>query len=134
MRQEPRADGFVLLIEDDPRDAELALEGMRLAGLADRLYVLSDGEAAARFLVACASGAKPKPAAVLLDLKLPKVDGFELLETALALPGLAGVPVTVLTSSFEAHDRDRAEGLGCASYVVKPTGLIRYMEVVRDLI
>ena len=123
----------ILLVEDDPDDAHLLLRAFRRAGIASPVPHVYDGDAAVAYL----SGAvpfqnreeHPLPSLVLLDLKLPRRSGHEVLEWVRAQPGLRRLPIVVLTSSGESSDIARAYDLGANSYLVKPatTGELNQM-------
>jgi two-component system response regulator len=127
----------LLLVEDNPQDLELAMRALRRAGLADRILVARDGEEALEFVFATGAfaerNAAEQPKVVLLDLKLPKVDGLEVLRRIKSDPRTRDVPVVVLTSSREQRDVTECYHLGANSYIVKPVNFDRYAEAVRDL-
>jgi CheY-like chemotaxis protein len=133
-----RPDGApVLLVEDDPDDVlltELAFEETRFPS---PLRVVRDGEEAVAYLGGTGGFADrarfPLPALVLLDLKLPRRSGFEVLAWIRAHPVLRRLPVVVLTSSRETSDVDRAYGLGASSYIVKPVAHEALLECARTL-
>jgi len=114
----------ILLVEDSPHDAEFAISALKRINLADNLVHVTDGQAALDFLFG--SGAyqgrdvRRQPKVVLLDLKMPKVDGFEVLRQLRADERTRLLPVVVLTSSHEDSDVKTAYQLGASSYVVKP--------------
>ncbi len=112
----------ILLVEDDPGDVILVRAALRNLNLADQMQVVSDGAQALDFL--CSRGAfrnRPpgQPAVVLLDLKLPLLDGFQVLERIRSDPARSLLPVVILTSSRQEHDVRRAYALGANGYVVK---------------
>lgn len=129
----------VLLVEDNPRDARLIQRAMEKARMLNAVQVQSDGEAAIEYLAGTPPyddrDRYPLPELVLLDLKLPRKNGFEVLEWLRAQPGLKRLPVVVLTSSDETPDVSRAYDLGANSYLVKPVesealvGLLRQVDV-----
>ena len=129
----------VLLAEDDPADAELILKCLDecLGRSGDRVHVVRDGEWALDFLFARGvyQGRPPeaRPRLVLLDLKLPKVDGAEVLARMKGDPTLRAIPVVVLSSSNVERDVARCYRLGANSYVQKPVDFVRFREVVRQL-
>jgi CheY-like chemotaxis protein len=124
----------VVLIEDNPDDAELIGHAFRKAHIANPLEVIPDGESAIRRLGERARvGDGQVPALVLLDLKLPRRSGFEVLEWMRANPPTSLWPVVVLTSSGESSDVRRAYALGANSYLVKPVGSEALLEMVRTL-
>lgn len=127
----------ILLVEDNPYDVELALHAFKKNNLANRIQVVRDGEEALEFLF----GAGPfagrdlsnGPRVVLLDLKLPKVDGLEVLRAIKADPRTQTLPVVVLTSSREERDIVESYKLGVNSYIVKPVDFEQFTEAVRQL-
>lgn len=127
----------VLLVEDNPYDAELMLRTFRKRGLAHEVLWLKDGVAALEYLFGseadAAGAAGPPPKLILLDLKLPKVDGQEVLRRIKTDPRTRSIPVVVLTSSREESDVLRSYDAGVNSYVVKPVDFDRFTEVVAQL-
>ncbi len=126
----------VLLVEDDPNDVELTMNGLAEYNLANEVVVARDGEEALDYLYhrgKFAGMENGNPAVVLLDLKLPKVDGLEVLRRMKADENLKIVPVVILTSSRE--DRDMIEGykLGTNAYVVKPVDFHQFVDAVRHI-
>lgn len=118
----------LLLVEDNPADVELTLRVFHRHNLANSIEVARDGAEALDFLFDDAG-----PKVVLLDLKLPKIDGLEVLERLKADPRTRAIPVVVLTSSQEDGDLQKAYKLGANSYIVKPVDFGRFTEVVREL-
>jgi CheY-like chemotaxis protein len=128
--------GRILLVEDDPNDVELTLSALAENGLANEIFVTRDGEEALDYLYrrgGYASRGEEKPIVVLLDLKLPKVDGIEVLQRVKADPDLKTIPVVVLTSSREEQDLVRSYHAGTNAYVVKPVDFHEFVEAVREL-
>lgn len=127
----------LLLAEDNPQDLELALRALRKANLANRIQVARDGPEVLDFLFGTGSfaGRSPieRPKVILLDLKLPKIDGLEVLRRIKGDPLTRDIPVVVLTSSREQRDVTESYRLGVNSYIVKPVNFERYAEAVRDL-
>jgi CheY-like chemotaxis protein len=127
----------ILLIEDDPQDADLAVRALRRVHLGDRVLVLSDGAEALDFIHCRGRHADRQmdrpPKVVLLDLKLPKVDGLEVLRELRSLERLRTVPVVVLTSSEADPDVTAAYDLGANSYIVKPADTVSFQEAVGRL-
>lgn len=126
----------ILLVEDDPRDVELTLTALEEGKLANEIVVAADGAEALDYLGrtgAYAGRAEGNPAVVLLDLKLPKVDGLEVLRQIRAEPSLAMVPVVILTSSAEERDIVRGYELGVNAYVVKPVDFEAFVRAVKEL-
>jgi CheY-like chemotaxis protein len=127
----------ILLVEDNPTDAELTIEALREANLANHLIWVKDGAEALDFLFSRGAYAKrpteSPPKVILLDLRLPKVDGLEVLKTIKADGRTRAIPVVILTSSKE--DRDIAESyqFGVNSFVSKPVGFEEFAKVVADL-
>ena len=121
MSAQPRT---ILIVEDNGDDVLLMRRAFRKLGITSPLHVVSDGDAAVAYLGATGPYADrqthPLPALVLLDLKLPKRSGLEVLEWLRAQPGIGRLPVVVLTSSRESTDVNRAYELGANSYLVKP--------------
>jgi CheY-like chemotaxis protein len=126
----------ILMVEDDPRDVELSLTALEQHRLANEVVVVGDGEEALDYLyrrgkfTARASG---NPAAVLLDLKLPKVDGLEVLQQIRSDEALKMIPVVVLTSSREERDLVASYQLGVNAYVVKPVDFHEFVNAVKEL-
>jgi two-component system response regulator len=126
--------GQILLVEDNPNDLELALHAFETHPLANAIEVARDGQEALDYLFGGnGSSAKPPPKLVLLDLKLPKVDGLEVLRRIRSDPKLKHLPVTILTSSREEIDLVRGYDLGVNSYIVKPVDFDRFVETVQTL-
>jgi CheY-like chemotaxis protein len=126
----------ILLVEDDPRDLELALVALERSQLANEVIVVRDGEAALEYLQrqgAYADRAEGNPAVILLDLKLPKVNGLEVLQVVRSTEPLRSVPVVMLTSSHEETDVLRSYQLGVNAYVVKPVEFKQFVEAIADL-
>ena len=126
----------ILLVEDNPRDLELTLVALEKTRLANEVIVARDGAEALEYL-RCegpyADRAKGNPAVVLLDLKLPKVDGIQVLQAIRASPELARTPVVILTSSREEKDVVAGYDLGVNAYVVKPVEFPEFIEAVKEL-
>ena len=126
----------ILLVEDDPHDVELTLTGLAEFNLANEVVVARDGEEALDFLHRrgkFAGRTDGNPSVVLLDLKLPKVGGLEVLRRLKTDETLKMVPVVILTSSHE--DRDMVEGykLGTNAYVVKPLDFHRFVDAIKHI-
>ena len=125
----------ILLVEDNPTDRELALRALRKHQLADSIQVVQDGAEALDFLFATGVYANRRkanrPRVVLLDLKLPKVDGLEVLQRLRADPLLRTIPVVMLTSSREERDLVESYRLGANSFVVKPVDFDQFTDTVQ---
>lgn len=126
----------ILLVEDNPRDLELTLAALAKCQLANEIVIARDGAEALDYLNARGehAGRDPgDPAVVLLDLKLPKVDGLEVLEAVKNDPHMRQVPVVMLTSSREERDLVRSYELGVNAFVVKPVDFNAFFEAIQDL-
>ena len=127
----------VLLVEDNPHDAELALRALKKNNFANNVIVVGDGEEALDFIFARGAFSERKvenaPKLVILDLKLPKVNGLEVLKTMKSDPRTRIIPVVVLTSSKEESDIIGSYHLGVNSYIVKPVDFDKFVESVRTL-
>ena len=119
----------ILLVEDNPNDAELTQRAFRKNEVGVRLAIVRDGVEALEYLF----GGKPQPKVVLLDLKLPKIDGIEVLRRIRADERTRTIPVVVLTSSQEERDIVECYKLGANSYVVKPVEFERFYRTISDL-
>ena len=127
----------ILLVEDNPNDVELTLRALRKQNLENKVFVVRDGAEALDFIFASGAYAsrkiEDKPKVVLLDLKLPKVDGFEVLNRVRASEMTKFLPVVILTTSNEDQDRIRGYDLGANSFVRKPVEFEKFIEAVRQL-
>jgi two-component system, response regulator len=124
----------ILLVDDSPRDTELALEALSQHNLANEVVALHDGVEALDYLHRrgqFADRANDQPAVVLLDLKMPRVDGLEVLRQMKSDPELKMIPVVVLTSSREEQDLVNSYRLGVNAYIVKPVGFREFLDAVR---
>jgi two-component system, response regulator len=125
----------ILLVEDNPDDLELTMHALRKEKLANHIHVARDGEEALDFLLCSGSYAdraldRP-PKLVLLDLKLPKIDGLEVLRRMKENPRTQAVPVVILTSSSEERDLVCGYGLGANSYIQKPVDFQQFRDTVK---
>ena len=124
----------VLMVEDDPNDVVLVRRAFRKANLQHPVYAVEDGEAAIAYLDGRGEyadrDASPLPRLVLLDLKLPRKSGLEVLEWVKSQPRLKRIPVVVLTSSRQPSDVNRAYDLGVNAYLVKPVSFDRLLEMI----
>jgi CheY-like chemotaxis protein len=126
----------ILLVEDDPYDVELTLSALTENHLTNEIVVARDGAEALDYLYrrgTYQSREAGNPAVILLDLKLPKVDGLEVLKRIRAAPDLKTVPVVMLTSSREEQDLLESYTLGSNAYVVKPVGFRDFVEAVKEV-
>jgi len=127
----------ILLVEDNPEDLELALRALRKANLANRIEVARDGAEALDFVFCAGAHAARKiedtPKVILLDLKLPKIDGLTVLKRIKSDPRTQSIPVVALTSSKEQRDVVESYKLGVNSYIVKPVNFEGFAAAVRDL-
>ena len=126
----------ILLVEDDPRDVELTLTALDDYKLANEVVVCRDGQEALDYLFGrgkFSGRANENPAVILLDLKLPKVDGLEVLEQIKSDARLRMIPVVMLTSSHEERDMMRSYKLGVNAYVVKPVDFHEFINAVKEL-
>ncbi len=131
------AEATILLVEDEPDDADLLTRAFRKGGIGNPVRHVEDGDQAVAYLAGHAPyldrERHPLPTVVLLDLKLPRRSGFEVLEWLRAQPGLRRLPVVVLTSSGQADDVNRAYDLGANSYLVKPAAAAALADMVRTV-
>ena len=131
---EPRA--RILLVEDDPRDVELTMTALEDYNLTNEVVIVHDGEEALDYLYCRGkfeSRINQNPAVMLLDLKLPKVDGLEVLEKVKSDEKLRMIPVVVLTSSREERDMVASYKLGVNAYVVKPVDFHEFVNAIKEL-
>lgn len=127
----------ILLVEDNPDDLKLALRALQKAALSNRIQVARDGEEALEWIFCEGAYAGRKiedtPKVILLDLKLPKVDGLEVLQRIKGDPRTRAIPVVVLTSSKEQNDIIRSYNYGVNSYIVKPVNFDSFAKAVQEL-
>jgi DNA-binding response OmpR family regulator len=128
--------GRILIVEDDPKDVELTLTALEEYNLANEVVVTRDGEEALDYLY-CRGNFKMRssenPAVLLLDLKLPKVNGLEVLQQIKSDDKLKMIPVVVLTSSREESDMVASYKLGVNAYVVKPVDFHEFVNAIKEL-
>ena len=127
----------ILLVEDNPDDAELAISSLKKNNLANKVHLVEDGEEALAFLFAKGEyserNIEEKPKQILLDLKLPKIDGMEVLQMIKSDEKMKTIPVVILTSSREESDIIRSYKIGVNSYIVKPVDFEKFTKSVSDL-
>ena len=127
----------ILLVEDNQDDAELALHALRRENLANNIFVVRDGEEALEFIFCSGVFAQRSfdhpPKLILLDLKLPKVDGMEVLKRLKSDPRTRTIPVVIMTSSKEDRDLVSGYGLGANSYIQKPVDFDQFRETVKQV-
>lgn len=127
----------ILIVEDNPNDAEMALRAFKKNNLANSVLVVNDGEMALDFIFAKGKFADREkashPKIILLDLKLPKIDGLEVLKEIKSHAETKIIPVIVLTSSNDESDLLKSYQLGVNSYIVKPVDFDKFVDAVRDL-
>jgi len=128
--------GRILMVEDDPRDVELTLTALEDYKLANEVVVCRDGQEALDYLYSrgkFSDRVNESPAVILLDLKLPKVDGLEVLQQVKSDERLRMIPVVMLTSSHEEKDMMQSYKLGVNAYVVKPVDFHEFVNAVKEL-
>lgn len=127
----------ILLVEDNPSDAELAMIAMKKNNIANKLVHVVDGEEALDFIFARGlfsdRSVENIPKVILLDLKLPKIDGLEVLKAVKSDERTKSIPVVVLTSSKQETDIVKSYALGVNSYIVKPVDFDNFVEAVREI-
>ena len=127
----------ILIADDSGSDVELAIHALRKAKLANEIHVVDDGEQALDFLFCRGAYAgrsfSDPPRVVLLDLKMPKVDGIEVLRAVRADPRTKAIPVVILTSSKEQRDLIESYNLGVNAYIQKPVDFDRFREVIEHI-
>ena len=128
--------GRILVVEDDPNDLELTLEALTDYNLANEVVVARDGQEALDYLYSrghFSTRSSGNPAVILLDLKLPKIGGLEVLQQLRLDEHLKMIPVVMLTSSHEEKDVVRSYSLGVNAYVVKPVDFHEFVNAVKEL-
>jgi CheY-like chemotaxis protein len=127
----------ILLVEDNPADAEMTLRALRRNNLANRVHWVKDGEEALEYMFCTGAYAGRSqagvPKLVMLDIKMPKVDGIEVLRRLKAEPATRAVPVVIMTSSNEERDVMETYKLGVNSYIVKPVEFDAFLETVAKI-
>lgn len=122
----------ILLVEDNPMDVDLTKKAFARRNLTNPIEVARDGEEALAWIGRWEAG-EPKPAVILLDLKLPRVDGLEVLRQLKSHPEFRTIPVVVLTTSEEDRDVKSAYQIGANSYIVKPVDFDKFMQVAEQV-
>lgn len=122
----------ILLVEDNPQDVDLTLRAFQRRKLANPILVARDGEEALAWIPRWEAG-ETLPAVILLDLRLPRIDGLTVLRTLKTHAALRRIPVVVLTTSKEDHDIQSAYDLGANSYIVKPVDFNNFMDVAQQI-
>ena len=127
----------ILIVEDNPHDLEMTMRGLQKARLVNNIHVARDGEEALDFVFCTGAHAgrrlEDQPRVILLDIKLPKIDGLEVLARLKADPRTASIPVVMLTSSQEQSDLVASYQSGVNSYIVKPVNFESFVQAVADL-
>ncbi len=127
----------ILLVEDNPEDAELTMLALKKENLANKVYLVEDGAEALDYIYAEGEysdrESKDRPKVILLDLKLPKIDGLEVLKKIKEDKSTRMIPVVVLTSSREEEDMVKSYNYGVNSYIVKPVDFEKFMRSISDL-
>ncbi|ADC71194.1 response regulator receiver protein [Thioalkalivibrio sp. K90mix] len=123
----------ILVVEDNPVDIDLMQRAFDRRNLANPLEIARDGEEALACLQRWESGEQEPPAVILLDIKLPKISGLEVLRAVRAHPEFGRIPVVMLTSSSEDRDIHTAYDAGANSYIVKPVDFTKFMEVAEHV-
>jgi CheY-like chemotaxis protein len=122
----------ILLVEDNPVDLDLTLRALKSQKLDNPILTARDGEEALAFIKEWEKG-EPRPVVILLDLKMPKVNGLEVLKVLKSHPEYKTIPVVVLTTSSESSDVKTAYQLGANSYIVKPVDFEKFLDVAKQI-
>ena len=122
----------IFLVEDNPVDLDLTLRAFKLRKLANPIIVARDGEEALAMMYSCLKD-NNLPIVILLDLKLPKINGLDVLKELKTNPSFKKIPVVILTTSADNTDIDTAYELGANSYIVKPVNFEKFIEVVEKI-
>lgn len=127
----------IIIVEDNPNDAEMALKALQKNKLSNHVQLVRDGEEALDFIFArgrySARSVTSRPKVILLDLKLPKINGLEVLKALKENLETRAIPVVMMTSSSEESDMVESYKLGVNSYIVKPVDFEKFVQAVRDL-
>ena len=124
----------ILLVEDNPDHVELILKVLQDNNVLNQVHVVTNGEKALNFLYQREEYAEaPRPGLILLDIKLPRVDGTEVLRRIKADPKLESIPVVMLTSSVSEQEMVESYSRGANSYIIKPVGFEQFLKVIKDL-
>ncbi len=124
----------ILLVEDNPDDIIITKRALQKGKVKNRLYIVHDGEEALHFLKRTGPYEDaPKPALILLDLKMPKVNGFEVLEEVKQDKDLKSIPIIMLTTSAREIDIEKAYQLGCNNYIIKPVSFENFIQTVTKM-
>ncbi|MBN2348688.1 MAG: response regulator [Bacteroidales bacterium] len=122
----------ILLIEDNPIDLDLTLRAFKSRNLTNPFHIARDGEEALEWIQKWEQG-EPVPVIILLDIKLPKIDGLDVLKAIKSHPDFKTIPVVILSTSAEASDIQSAYQLGANSYIVKPVDFDKFIEVAKQI-
>jgi two-component system, response regulator len=123
----------LILIEDNPNDVELTLHALREHKLASTIHVVRDGVEALDFFFGADQPDQKSIKLILLDIKLPKIDGLEVLSRLKSHPATKAIPVVILTSSNQERDILQSYDIGANSYIVKPVNFHQFTDVIREL-